>query len=130
MDVLDFFVRVLGDESPLDHPDDASIVGYYRTDRIVGENVILNLDARDDDCDLLEGFSPRMNEWWRGLCSDIENLVERNKDNDYYTEDGALNHILNHPDLSFAPDGKFLDPETIDLEEMDDANNENDRAAS
>ena len=113
-DILDFFVRILGEESPLEHPDDVSIVGYYKTDGLAGENATLSIDAHDDDVALLEGFVPAMNEWWWELYTDIENLIMDKKENEYYTEDGVLHHIANHPELSFTPNGEFIDPSAID----------------
>lgn len=113
-DVLDFFVRILGEESPLEHPDDVSIVGYYKTDGLAGENATLSIDAHDDDVALLEGFVPAMNEWWWELYTDIENLIMDKKENEYYTEDGVLHHIANHPELSFTPNGEFIAPAAID----------------
>lgn len=127
-DVIDFFVRVLGEESPLEHPDDVSIVGYYKTDGLADENATLYIEVHDDDVALLEGFVPAMNEWWWELYTDIENLVTDKKENEYYTEDGVLNHIVNHPELSFTPEGDFIDSSAIDDE--NDANGENNQAAS
>ena len=123
-DVLDFFTRVLGEESPLDHPNDVSIVGHYRTDENAVENHTLDIEAHDDDVDLLEKFAPSMNVWWHELYTDLENIVTDKKENEYYTDDGALNHIVNHPELSFTPDGIFIDPDALDTDE------ENDRVAS
>lgn len=127
-DILDFFVRILGEESPLDHPNDVSIVGYYKTDGVAGENATLYIEAHDDDVDRLEKFVPTMNMWWHELYTDIENLVTDKKENEYYTEDGVLNHIANHPELSFTPEGDFIDSSAIDDE--NDANGENNQAAS
>lgn len=123
-DVLDFFARVLGEESPLDHPNDVSIVGHYRTDENAVENHTLDIDAHDDDVDLLEKFAPSMNAWWYELYTDLENIVTDKKENEYYTDDGALNHIVNHPELSFTPDGIFIAPDALDTDE------ENDRAVN
>ena len=124
-DVLDFFERVLGEESPLEHPNDVSIVGRYKTDGIAGENVTLDIEVHDDDVALLEKFTSSMNMWWYELYTDIENLVMDKKENDYYTDDGAYHHIINHPELSFTPKGEFIAPSAIDEE-----NEENDRATS
>ena len=66
-DVLDFFERVLGEESPLEHPNDVSIVGRYKTDGIAGENVTLDIEVHDDDVALLEKFTSSMNMWWYEL---------------------------------------------------------------
>lgn len=123
-DVLEFFARVLGEESSLDHPNDVSIVGHYRTDENAVENHTLDIEAHDDDVDLLEKFAPSMNAWWHELYTDLENIVTDKKENEYYTDDGALNHIVNHPELSFTPDGIFIDPDALDTDE------ENDRVAS
>ena len=113
-DVLDFFERVLGEESPLEHPNDVSIVGRYKTDGIAGENVTLDIEVHDDDVALLEKFTSSMNMWWYELYTDIENLVMDKKENDYYTDDGAYHHIINHPELSFTPNGEFIAPVAID----------------
>ena len=55
-----------------------------------------------------------MNEWWWELYTDIENLIMDKKENEYYTEDGVLHHIANHPELSFTPNGEFIAPAAID----------------
>lgn len=127
-DVLDFFERVLGEKSPLDHPDDVSIVCHYRTDTLDVENVTLDIATHDDDVALLENFIPSMNMWWYELYTDIENLVTDKTENDYYTNDGAYHHIINHPELSFTPNGELIDPSAIDDE--NDANEESEWAAS
>ena len=124
-DVLDFFERVLGEESPLEYPNDVSIVGHYRTDRFAGEAKVLDIESHDDDIELIEKFAPSMNAWWHELYTDIENLVTDKKENDYYTDDGAYHHIINQPELSFTHNGEFIDPSAID-----DGNEENDRATS
>lgn len=119
-DVLDFFVRVLGEESPLNYPNDVSIVGYYRTDGIAGDSATLDIEAHDDDVELIETFVPAMNMWWNELYTDIENLATNKKENEYYTEDGAYHRIQNHPELLFSPNGKFISPEQDNMEEGND----------
>lgn len=120
-DVLDFFERILGEESPLDYPDDVSIVGHYCTDALDGENATLDIAAHDDDVTIIEKFVHSMNMWWYELYTDIENLVTDKKENDYYTEDGVYHHIVNHPELSFTPNGEFITPDELDdeVEEID-----------